>query len=145
MRVIIASLLVFVYLMTQCSALEAKASNHTIDESKLDRMVEQGMRDYNIPGLSLGIVKGDQLVYLKGYGKADDSGRLVTPQTPFIIGSVSKSFTALAIMQLVEQGKIELDTEVEHYVPWLRLEDPAGARQVTVRDLLNQTSGISSY
>ncbi|WP_168121261.1 serine hydrolase domain-containing protein [Paenibacillus sp. HB172176] len=108
-------------------------------------MVEQGMRDCNIPGLSLGIVKGDKLVYLKGYGTADNSGRLVTPQTPFILGSVSKSFTALAIMQLVEQGKIELDTDVQHYLPWLRLDDPGGVRQVTVRDLLNQTSGISTY
>jgi CubicO group peptidase (beta-lactamase class C family) len=144
MRVIIASLLVIISMIINYSVVTAEASV-TIDDKKIDEMVEDGMRNYNIPGLSLGIIKGKQLVYLKGYGVADDSGRLITPQTPFILGSVSKSFTALAIMQLVEQGKIDLDAGVQNYLPWLRLEDPAGARPVTVRDLLNQTSGISSY
>ena len=51
------------------------------------------------------------------------AGRLLTPQTPMMLGSVSKSFTALAVMQLVEQDKIELDDPVERYLPWFRLAD----------------------
>ncbi|QMV44160.1 serine hydrolase domain-containing protein [Cohnella cholangitidis] len=145
MRYFFAFLLIAICITADCNLLKVEASNRPIDEKKVDEIVEQGMRNYDIPGLSLGIVKGDRVVYLKGYGVADDSGREVTPQTPFMLGSVSKSFTALAVMQLAEQGKIDLDTAVRRYLPELRLEDPGGARQVTVRDLLNQTSGISTY
>src|SRR5215217_4123855 len=64
------------------------------------------MDETRMPGVALGIVKGDTILHLKGFGEADDSGRAVTAQTPFIIGSMSKSFTALAIMQLVEYAKL---------------------------------------
>src|SRR6266508_3162124 len=74
----------------------------------IERFVRKEMAAQRIPGLALGIVKGDRIAYLRGFGKADESGRAVTPQTPFILGSVSKSFTALAIMQLVEAGKMSL-------------------------------------
>ena len=101
------------------------------------------MSAQRIPGLSLGVVRDGQTVHLQGFGEADTSGRDVTPQTPFIIGSLSKSFTALAIMQLVEAGKVDLDAPVRQYIPWFRVSDPAASRQITVRQLLNQTSGIS--
>ena len=102
------------------------------------------MAAQRIPGLALGIVKDDRITYLRGFGKADDSGRPVTPQTPFIIGSLSKSFTALAIMQLVEAGKIELDAPVQRYLPWFRVADDQASAEITVRDLLNHTSGLST-
>ncbi|HEX6543501.1 MAG TPA: serine hydrolase domain-containing protein, partial [Ktedonobacterales bacterium] len=95
-----------------------------------------------IPGLSVAIVQGDQVVYLKGYGQADPSGHVVTPQTPFIIGSISKTFTALAAMQLVEAGKVDLDAPVQRYLPWFRVADPEASAQITVRSLLNHTSGL---
>jgi CubicO group peptidase (beta-lactamase class C family) len=96
----------------------------------------------HIPGLSAAIVKGDQIVYLKGYGQADPSGRPVTPKTPFIIGSISKTFTAVAVMQLVESGKVDLDAPVQRYLPWFRVADPEASAQITVRSLLNHTSGL---
>ncbi len=114
------------------------------DFAAIDAFVEAQMKDQRLPGLALGIVKGDQIVHLKSFGIADPSGRAVTPQTPFIIGSVSKSFTALAVMQLVEQGKIELDAPVQHYIPWFRVADEAASAQITVRHLLYQTSGLST-
>jgi CubicO group peptidase (beta-lactamase class C family) len=82
------------------------------DFAAIDRYVEQELEATRLPGLALGIVQGDQIVHLKGFGLADPSGRPVTPQTPFLIASTSKSFTALAIMQLVEAGKVELDAPV---------------------------------
>jgi CubicO group peptidase (beta-lactamase class C family) len=82
------------------------------------------------------------VTHLGGYGTADASGRPVTPQTPFVIGSNSKSFTALGVMQLVGAGKIELDAPVRRYLPSFRLADPRHAETLTVRHLLNQTSGI---
>jgi len=96
-----------------------------------------------MPGLALAIVKGDDVVYLKGYGRADRSGRPVTPQTPFVIGSITKPFTALGIMQLVEAGKVDLDAPVQRYLPWFRVADPSASKLITVRQLLHQTSGIS--
>ena len=68
----------------------------------------------------------------------------MTPQTPFIIGSVSKSLTALAVMQLVEANRIELDAPVRQYLPWFRVADEKASAEITVRHLLNHTSGLST-
>jgi hypothetical protein len=73
----------------------------------LDVYIEKQMRCLNIPGASLAVVEGDQIVHLRGFGRARSGGGAPTPQTPFFIGSLAKSFTALAIMQLVEKGQIE--------------------------------------
>ncbi len=110
----------------------------------IDRYIENRMKTYKIPGIALGIVNDDSIVYLKGYGIADDNGRIVTPQTPFLLASVTKSFTALGIMQLVEEGKIDLDAPVQKYLPWFRVADVKASSKITVRHLLNQTSGFST-
>ena len=85
---------------------------------------------------------GDQVVHLRGFGQADPAGRPVTPQTPFLIASLGKSMTALAVMQLVEAGHVELDAPVQRYLPWFRVADPAASAQLTLRHLLTQTSGL---
>lgn len=108
----------------------------------IDAYVEGQMRRLNIPGVSLAIVEGDQIVHLRGFGRARPGGDAPAPQTPFFIGSLTKSFTALAVMQLVEAGKIELDAPVQRYLPWFRVADPQASAQITVRHMLNQTSGL---
>jgi CubicO group peptidase (beta-lactamase class C family) len=118
------------------------ASSNQTDYEAVDQYITTRMRSDHIPGVALAIVKGDQIVYLKGYGRADQSGRPVTPQTPFLIGSITKTFTALAVMQLVEAGKVELDAPVQRYIPWFRVADPKASAQITVRMLINQTSGL---
>ena len=110
----------------------------------IERFVRGEMAAQRIPGLALGISENSRITYLRGFGKADDSGRPVTPKTPFIIGSLSKSFTALAIMQLVEEGRVELDAPVQRYLPWFGVADEAASARMTVRQLLNQTSGLST-
>ena len=100
------------------------------------------MEELRIPGAALVIVQGYQIVHLKGFGVADGSGRPVTPQTPFFTGSTGKSITALAIMQLVEAGKIKLDESVQTYLPWFRVADAEASELITVRQLLTMTSGI---
>ncbi|HET9324723.1 MAG TPA: serine hydrolase domain-containing protein [Gaiellaceae bacterium] len=112
--------------------------------AEIERFVQGEMAAQRIPGLALGIVEGDRVVYVRGFGTADGSGREVTPKTPFIIGSVSKSVTALAVMQLVEANKIELDAPVQRYLPWFRVADEKASAQITVRHLLNHTSGLST-
>lgn len=112
------------------------------EQATLDAYIEARMRDARIPGLALGVVRGDQIVYLKGYGVAGPDGRAVTAQTPFILGSTSKSITALAVMQLVEAGKLNLDAPVTTYLPWFRTADEAASARITVRNLLYQNSGL---
>jgi CubicO group peptidase (beta-lactamase class C family) len=94
--------------------------------------------------VALAVTHGDQIVLIKGYGTAG-GGRPMTPDTPMYIGSSSKSFTALAIMQLVEQGKIDLDAPVQTYLPWFRVADEAASAAITVRHLLTHTSGLSEF
>ncbi len=113
------------------------------DFIKIDRFIDSYVDASGIPGLSVGIVKDNEIVYLRSFGSADSKGRSVTPQTPFILGSTSKSFTALAIMQLVEEGKLGLDDPVQKYLPWFRVKDSEASSKITIRHLLNHTSGMS--
>jgi CubicO group peptidase (beta-lactamase class C family) len=113
-----------------------------VSYNAIDTYVEGQMRRLNVPGLSLAIIEGDQIVHLRGFGCARPGGEAPCPQTPFFIGSLTKSITALAVMQLVEAGKVELDTPVQRYLPWFRVADPEASAQMTVRHLLNQTSSL---
>ena len=113
------------------------------DLAAIDRYVRSEMDAQRIPGLALGIVHGDRIVHAQGFGQAERSGPEVTPQTPFLIGSVTKSFTALAIMQLSEAGRLQLDAPVQRYLPWWRVADPDASSRITVRHLLYQVSGLS--
>jgi CubicO group peptidase (beta-lactamase class C family) len=112
------------------------------DFSDIDSYIEAEMEAARIPGVALAIVQGGEIVYLKGYGAADSSGRPVTPETPFAIASTVKSFTALAIMQLVEAGSVELDAPVQRYLPWFAIADANASAQITIRHLLTHTSGL---
>lgn len=109
---------------------------------EVDAYISKQMEELKIPGAALVIVQGDQIVHLKGFGVADGSGRPVTSQTPFFTGSTGKSITALAVMQLVEAGKVKLDVPVQTYLPWFRVADVKVSKVITVRQLLNMTSGI---
>jgi CubicO group peptidase (beta-lactamase class C family) len=113
-----------------------------VDNAAIDAYIINHMEENQIPGLALCIVHNDEIIYTQGYGVAGPDGTLVTPQTPFVIGSISKSFTALAIMQLVETGNIELDATVETYLPWFTMANPEEAKQITIQHLLTHSSGI---
>ncbi len=108
----------------------------------IDVFLSSSRTTLRIPGIAIGVIDHDRIAHLAAFGVADLSGRPVTAETPFIIGSLSKSFTALATMQLVERGLIDLDSPVRRYIPWFTLSDVSSQR-ITVRQLLNQTSGIS--
>ncbi len=108
----------------------------------INAYVESEMRAAHVPGAALAIVHGDRIVHVKGFGTADASGRPVTARTPFPIVSVTKSFTAVGIMQLVEQGRVDLDAPVQRYLPWFLVADPDASSQITVRHLLTHTTGI---
>ncbi|TDP91992.1 serine hydrolase domain-containing protein [Labedaea rhizosphaerae] len=111
------------------------------DLAAVDRFVAEFADEAGYRGVAVAITKGDQVVHVAGYGH-DSAGAAITAATPMPVASVSKSFTALAVLQLVEAGKVALDRPVRDYVPDFHLADPRGAG-ITVRQLLNQTSGIT--
>lgn len=123
--------------------LKANAAQPAL-EIKIDRFITHQMANQHIPGLALAITHENQALHVKGYGKANPQ-QLVTPQTQFPIASLSKSFTAIAVLQLVEAGKIDLDVPVKQYLPNFTLADPQTADQITIRHLLNHVSGLSDW
>jgi CubicO group peptidase (beta-lactamase class C family) len=110
------------------------------DYQAIDAYVSRSLA--GAPGVALAIVHGDQVTHVRGFGTAGGDGAQVTADTPFVIGSQTKSFTALAIMQLSESGLLDLDAPVQRYLPWFRVADPGYSARITVRQLLNQTSGL---
>lgn len=107
----------------------------------LDERIEAAMKRYNVPGVSVGIYwQGRE--HLRGYGVTNvDHPLPVDADTMFRIGSTTKTFTATAMMRLVEQGKVDLAAPARTYLPDLTLADEAVARNVTVRTLLNHSAG----
>jgi CubicO group peptidase (beta-lactamase class C family) len=96
----------------------------------------------HVPGAAVVIVHGDELVFAEGFGSAQPDGTPVTPQTPFLIASVAKPITALAVMQMIEAGHLALDGRVRDYLPWFGANG-SGSDRITVRDLLAHTSGLT--
>jgi CubicO group peptidase (beta-lactamase class C family) len=109
---------------------------------RIDSYVRDQMGDSGIPGVAIAVVEGDRAIHAQGFGN-DGRGRAITPQTPFWIGSNTKSFPALAAMQLVEAGAIDLDAPVQRYLPDFRIADADASARITIRHLMNQTSGFS--
>ena len=107
--------------------------------------IDHYMRGYidrtRLPGALIAVTKGDQVVYTAGYGHTA-GGAAITKGTPMPLASVSKSFTALAVLHLADQGKINLDVPVRRYLPEFTMADPRAAK-ITTRELLQQTSGMS--
>jgi Beta-lactamase class C and other penicillin binding proteins len=112
-----------------------------LDGAAVARLVTDFAERAGYPGVAVAITKGDQVVWTAGYGR-DSSGAAVTDTTPMPLASVSKSFTALAVLQLVEAGRVQLDAPVRDYLPDFRIADRRGS-SITVRQLLNHTSGIT--
>ncbi|MFC7673699.1 serine hydrolase domain-containing protein [Mycolicibacterium sp. GCM10028919] len=108
---------------------------------ELDAKIEAGMKAYGIPGVAAAVWAGGR-EHVKGYGITNvDHPTPVDGDTIFKIGSTTKTFTGTTMMRLVEQGKVDLDASVRRYLPDFAVSDPAVGAAVTVRQLLNHTSG----
>jgi CubicO group peptidase (beta-lactamase class C family) len=111
-------------------------------EQKIDALIQESMADGLVPGLSVVIVNRDGTQYAKGFGHANlETKSAFTPDTRCHIGSTGKAFTAVAVMQLLERGLIELDAPITTYLPDFRVNNPR-ASGITVRHLLTNTSGL---
>lgn len=109
----------------------------------VDSLINKEIKSKNIPGLSVAIINNGEIAHMKGYGFMDlKSKAKVTVHTPFHIASVSKTVTSLAVFQLVEQSILNLDKDVNEYLPF-RIENPHVAEDnISIRELLNHRSGI---
>lgn len=111
------------------------------ERAKIDRMVETVLAQSGAPAASIAIVLDEKIAYAKAYGAAKLNPRIAaTTETRFPIGSVSKQFTAAAILRLVEAGKLRLDDKVSLYVP-----EVEHGSEMTMRQLLDHTSGLRDY
>jgi D-alanyl-D-alanine carboxypeptidase len=107
-------------------------------ERRVDNIVEAEILAHHAPGIAVAIAESGRIVYARGFGHASVSQRLaVTPETQFDIGQVSRQFTAAAVLLLEQSGKLSLDDPVTKYLPDLTI-----AHSVTIRELLEQTSGL---
>jgi CubicO group peptidase (beta-lactamase class C family) len=138
--ILMASLLLAGMISTGVSA--SIQTDEAPDTQAMDAYLREQVKLNRIPGMAFAVVKDGQVIFTGGYGNAAP-GKPVTPQTQFYIGSVSKSITALAVMKLVDRGKIELDKPVQTYIPWFQVADPDVSKQITIRNLLNHTSGLA--
>ncbi|MEV6420445.1 serine hydrolase domain-containing protein [Streptomyces sp. NPDC051662] len=113
----------------------------TLAPAAIDRYVRDYMEQTGLPGAVVAVTKGDRVVHTAGYGHTA-SGRAMTARTRVPVASLSKSMTALAVMRLVEAGKVDLDQPVRRYLPEFTMADRR-AEKITVRQLLTQTSGMA--
>lgn len=109
--------------------------------AEIDRYAESLLLADRVPAASIAIVYRDQLVHVRSFG-VDHEGKPVTGATAFVLGSMSKSITAVAVMQLVERGQIELDVSARTYLPSFRVASADSGASITIRQLLLHTSGL---
>jgi CubicO group peptidase (beta-lactamase class C family) len=115
-------------------------------EQDVDTFVQRVMQAWDITGLSLAIVKDDQVLVCKGYGVRDiRQPNNVDENTRFAIASNTKAFVATAIGMLVQEGKLRWDDLVTDYLPWFRLNDEHASHLLTIRDLLCHRSGLGTW
>ncbi len=112
----------------------------------LDRYIQKGMEDWQIPGLAIAIVKDGKTIYSKGFGERNLSTHApVTEHTLFMIASNSKLFTGTAIAQLEHNKRLSLNDKITRYFPDFKMYDPITTEQVTIRDMLSHRVGTKTF
>ncbi|MFF9977451.1 serine hydrolase domain-containing protein [Streptomyces erythrochromogenes] len=158
LRLLLLPLCVLLLLAGGTSAASAGPAHRTVARSAagpselpglagaVDALVRRQLTDYRIPGASVVVVENGRPVLTQGYGVADaTSGTPVDPRrTGFFMASDAKLFTAIAVLQQVEQGRLDLGSDVNRYLTSFKVKDTYPGRPVTVRDLLTHTAGFDN-
>lgn len=110
----------------------------------IEEYIQQGMKSAHIPGVAVALIEDGEAVYQRGFGVIDDDENPVSPQTPFQIASVTKTFTALLTVLLEQDGKLSLSDPVVSHIPWFRTSDKSLSDQISIRNLLQHNSGFST-
>ena len=118
----------------------------TFITDSLQSFINQGMKDWQIPGLSLAIIKNDDVVFIKGFGVTKLNGsKLVDENTLFMIGSNTKAFTSTTLSILQESGLLNLNDKVQKWMPEFRLKDTLASKEVNIVDLLSHRIGFETF
>ena len=120
------------------------AQDSVADTAAISAFITHEMRDKGLPAVSIALVDGDRTVWARGFGRARGGRRDAAPataETVYRVGSISKLFTDLALMRLVEAGKVDLDAPVTRYLPDFRPHNPFGT-PITLRHLMTHRSGL---
>lgn len=126
--------------------LRSQTASRSIDLKTLDEYIEHARKDWQIPGLSIAIVKNDTIIHAKGFGVRDINFQdPVNENTLFAIASNTKAFTASSLAILVDENKISWDDHVKDYLPWFELYDPYVTNEMRIRDLLCHRSGLETF
>ncbi len=130
------------FLAAMCIPTAAQSATVPADfAAKVDAIVQRELERQRVPGIEVGIAVDGAVVLQRGYGTRDVRQSLpVDDRTVFALGSITKTFTAAAVMKLVAEHRLDLDAPLQTYVP-----DAPHARELTVRSLVTQTSGLADY
>src|SRR5947199_6202547 len=110
---------------------------------ELEKLIKHEVDDKKLPALSIALVDDQKVVWAAGFGFQDRDRKIpATAETVYRVGSVSKLFTDVAVMQLVEEGKIDLDAPVAKYLPEFKPGYKEGEKQITLRMLMSHRSGL---
>jgi len=136
--------IILITILTFCISLAFAQTKEQINH--LDSYYEKALKEWNIPGMAIAIVKNDSIIFSKGYGYANiEEKTKVDFNTLFAIASNSKAFTATAIAQLVEQKKIKWTDKVIDYLPYFKMYDEYTTHHTTIEDLLCHRSGLKTF
>jgi len=113
-----------------------------MDTNKLESALIEAIKAYEVPGAAVGLLKGDEVIEAAAGVLNLDTGVEVTTDSVFQIGSQGKTWTAAALMTLVDEGLVDLDAPLRTYLPDFKVADPEVSEAVTPRHLLTHTSGI---
>ena len=125
-------------------AVLALAPAFAQSSATVDTYITKAIEEWNVPGVSVAVVKHDKVVFLKGYGVREAGKRdPVGDRTLFAIGSTTKAFTSTIVAMLVDDGKLKWDDPVTQHLQTFKLYDPWVTREITIRDLLSHRTGFS--
>src|SRR5579871_4836885 len=140
--VAVAVLLLAAALNAQVRANTPPRSDYAPVANRLESMIRQEMADKDLPAFSIALVDGNEVVWAQGFGYQDPEHKIpATAHTVYRVGSVSKLFTDIGIMQMVEAGKINLDATVSQYIPDFHPQNPF-TNPITLRELMSHRSGL---
>lgn len=135
---------VFITLSSVSSAQTDSVFNQKLE--KLDQYFAKALQDWQVPGMAIAIVKGDSIVFAKGYGVRDvKEGGTVDANTLFAVASNTKTFTATGLAKMHSEGKLSMDDQVIKHLPYFKLYDPYVTENMTVGDLLCHKSGLVTF
>jgi len=127
-------------------AISVFAQKATKTIKKLDLYYAEALKEWNVPGMAIAIVKDGEIIFEKGYGvKSINAKAPVDQHSLFAVASNTKALTSASLAILVDEGKINWDDKVQHYLPEFQLSDPYVSANMTIRDLLCHRSGLATF